>query len=62
MAIPGFEKLPLLLTVKQVAGILNMTPKAVYAADDIPGRIKIGGRVRFRQDKLETWLLNSEES
>ena len=48
-----------LLTVVEVAELLRMSPKAVYAMKDrgqLPGVIRIGRRLRFDRNVLVDWL------
>lgn len=52
-------KLPLLLTVDDVANMLRTTRRAVYAMVErrqLPGVIRIRRRVLFRTDDLLEWL------
>ncbi|HLT36468.1 MAG TPA: helix-turn-helix domain-containing protein, partial [Enhygromyxa sp.] len=61
-SLPGFEDLPLLLQAEEVAAILRVSRKALYAMverGEIPGVTKLGRRVRFRRDALEAWLIAS---
>jgi excisionase family DNA binding protein len=63
-SLPGFEDLPLLLQAEEVAAILRVSRKALYAMverGEIPGVTRLGRRVRFRRDALETWLLASAQ-
>jgi excisionase family DNA binding protein len=60
--LPGFENLPLLLKVEEVAGLLRVTKRSIYTMVDrgqIPGITKVGGRLRFRRDVIEAWLVDS---
>jgi excisionase family DNA binding protein len=60
--LPGFENLPLLLKVDEVAGLLRVTKRSIYTMVDrgqIPGITKVGGRLRFRRDVIEAWLVDS---
>lgn len=60
--LPGFEDLPLLLQAEEVASILRVSRKALYAMverGEIPGVTRLGRRVRFRRDALEAWLIAS---
>ncbi|NVB37269.1 helix-turn-helix domain-containing protein [Pseudenhygromyxa sp. WMMC2535] len=62
--LPGFEDLPLLLQADEVAQLLRVSRKAVYAMverGEIPGVTKLGRRLRFRRDALEAWLASSVE-
>jgi excisionase family DNA binding protein len=52
-------RLPLLLTVDDVADLLRTTRRAVYAMVErrqLPGVIRIRRRVLFRTDDLLEWL------
>jgi excisionase family DNA binding protein len=63
-SLPGFDELPLLLQVHEVAQILRMSRKAVYTMaewGEIPGVTKLGRRLRFRRDALEAWLASYVE-
>lgn len=45
-----------LLTAAQVADLLGLTPGAVYQLSylgKLPGKVKIGARVRFQADAIE---------
>lgn len=47
-----------LLTVEEVAGLLRLTTKGVYAmtsARRIPF-VRVSNRIRFRRDEVEGWL------
>jgi excisionase family DNA binding protein len=60
--LPGFENLPLLLKVDEVAGLLRVTKRSIYTMVDrgqIPGITKLGGRLRFRRDAIEAWIADS---
>lgn len=51
--------LPALLTTGEVAELLRTTRKAVYvmvARRQLPGVIRLGRRVLFREDALLDWL------
>ena len=51
--------LPALLTSGEVAELLRTTRKAVYsmvARGQLPGVIRLGRRVLFREDALVNWL------
>ena len=53
------RSLPPLLTSNEVANLLRTSRKAVYALVErrqIPGVIRLGRRVLFRQDALIDWL------
>ena len=47
------------LTVAEVAALLRVHRKTVYAAiqnDEIPGVIRIGARIRFSRNALLGWI------
>ena len=51
--------LPVLLDTAQVAEVLRTSKKAVYAMVErrqLPGVIRLGRRVLFREDALVNWL------
>ena len=51
--------LPALLTCNEVAELLRTSKKAIWAMAErqqIPGVVRIGRRVLFRQDALIDWL------
>ena len=55
----GAERLPLLLTVDDVATLLRTTGPAVYAMvarRQLPGVTRLGRRVLFRSDDLLRWF------
>ena len=61
-SLPGFDSLPLLLQVEEVADLLRVSRKAIYAMverNEIPGVTKLGRRLRFRRDALEAWLVDA---
>lgn len=51
-----------LLTVDDLAALLNVKKRSVYVArhtrGNLPPAIKIGGLLRFRPGDVETWLAN----
>ncbi|MHB9840553.1 helix-turn-helix transcriptional regulator [Paraburkholderia terrae] len=55
-----------LLTVNDLADLLNIQKRSVYVArytrGNLPPAIKIGGLLRFRPDDVETWLANQPAS
>ena len=62
--LPGFDSLPLFLQVEEVADLLRVSRKAVYAMverDEIPGVLKLGRRLRFRRDVVEAWLVDASK-
>lgn len=49
------SRLPIVLTVPEVAALLRTTPKAIYSMverDGLPGVFRVGRRVLFRRDDL----------
>ena len=53
------EAVPVLLTVAEVAELLRISPKAVYAMNDrgqLPGVCRIGRRMRVVRAVLVDWL------
>ncbi|MBR7918266.1 helix-turn-helix domain-containing protein [Burkholderia vietnamiensis] len=55
-----------LLTVDDLAALLNIQKRSVYVArytrGNLPPAIKIGGLLRFRPGDVETWLANQPAS
>ena len=50
-----------LLTVEQVAKLLQVSPRSVWrlrSAGEIPEPVKIGGTVRWIADELRHWIAN----
>jgi len=55
----------LLLTLPQVCHLLNLSRSTLdrMAKDNlIPGRLKIGGQIRYHRPTLDTWLLSHLQS
>ena len=51
------DTLPTMLTVQEVAELLRISPKSVYASkEEIPGLIRIGRTLRFSRDILLSYL------
>ena len=53
------DNLPALLTCCEVAELLRTSKKAIWAMAErgqLPGIVRIGRRVLFRQDTLLDWL------
>lgn len=53
------DSLPLLLTPREAASVLRVTPKALYAMidrDQLPGVIRMGRRLRIDTRVLLHWL------
>ncbi len=56
----GPDILPLLLTVSQVCALLNISRSTLFRLEklgEIPGRVTIGGQVRYHRQVIEDWLL-----
>lgn len=55
----GFADLPPLLRPDEAAVLLRTSRRAVYVAvqrAQLPGVVRIGGRLLFRRDELLEWL------
>jgi excisionase family DNA binding protein len=56
----GLAIIPLLLTVSQVCALLNISRSTLFRLEksgEIPGRVTIGGQVRYHRQVIEEWLL-----
>jgi excisionase family DNA binding protein len=55
-----------LLTVADLAALLNIQKRSVYVArythGNLPPAIKVGGFLRFRPSDVEAWLANQPAS
>ncbi|WP_017167098.1 helix-turn-helix domain-containing protein [Xanthomonas phaseoli] len=61
MARPTSTEETEILTIKQVAGYLQVTERTIYrlaAAEGIPA-FKVGGSWRFRRGDLDQWIAGS---
>ena len=50
---------PLLVSVAQLCELLNVSRSTLYRMEQsgsIPGRVKIGGQVRYHLETIEGWL------
>jgi excisionase family DNA binding protein len=50
---------PLLLTIADVCALLNVSRSTIDRLDKsgkLPGRVKLGGQVRYHRETLEQWL------
>jgi excisionase family DNA binding protein len=59
------ERLPEVLTADELARLLRINRKTVYAgfrAGDIPGGQRIGGTIRFSRDAVLRWLAEGRAS
>lgn len=55
----GSPAAALLLTIADVCGLLQISRATFYRlekAEKLPGRLLIGGQVRFHRETLENWL------
>jgi len=51
---------PLLLTVDELAALLNISRASVYrleSSGQLPGKMKLGAHVRYHRQVVEKWLL-----
>lgn len=58
------EHLAEVLTADEVASLLRVNRKTVYAAfkaGEIPGGRRIGGTIRFHRDAVLNWLAHGQE-
>jgi excisionase family DNA binding protein len=56
---------PLLLTIGDVCALLNVSRSTVLRLEKssgLPGRVKIGGQVRYHREIIEKWLLEQTKS
>lgn len=62
---PDEAPIAVLLTVDDVAGLLQLTPKSVYRLVEerkLPGVRRIGRRVRFYRPDLVAWMAGQESA
>jgi len=62
--VPASTVAPLLLTVADVCALLNVSRSTLLRlekAGSLPGRVKLGGQVRYHREKIERWLLEQCE-
>jgi excisionase family DNA binding protein len=55
---------PLLLTLADVCALLNLSKSTIYRIEKtspLPGRVKLGGQVRYHRQVIEKWLLEQIE-
>jgi excisionase family DNA binding protein len=53
-----------LLTVEELADLMRLKLGTVYKLSregSIPGRVKLGGAVRFRESAIKRWIEKSEQ-
>jgi excisionase family DNA binding protein len=63
-AVPGTEAMPSVLTVDELATLLRVNRKTVYAAlsrGEIPGAKRIGATYRIHRDAVLEWLASSQD-
>lgn len=61
---PGTEPTPSVLTVDELAALLRVNRKTVYAAlsrGEIPGAKRIGATYRIHGDAVLAWLASSQD-
>jgi excisionase family DNA binding protein len=59
VAAAALDALPPLLTIDEVAAVLRMSRKAIYAMAEraqLPGVVRIGRRLLVSRDDLRSWL------
>ncbi len=62
---PHSQRLPEVLTADELASLLRVNRKTVYAgfkAGEIPGGKRIGGTIRFHRDAVLRWLAEGQVS
>ncbi len=61
---PAGGLVPLLLTVAELCELLHvsrMTLHRLEKSGELPGRVKLGGQVRYHREIIEKWLLERIE-
>jgi excisionase family DNA binding protein len=56
---------PLLLTVSDLCALLNVSRMTVYRMEktgELPGKVKLGGQVRYHREIIEKWLLDQTKN
>jgi excisionase family DNA binding protein len=54
---------PLLLTCAEVCKLLSVSRSTLdRLGETVPGRVKLGGQVRYHRETLENWLLDQVRS
>jgi excisionase family DNA binding protein len=59
----GETRLPQVLTVEEVAALLRLNRKTVYAAvkrGEIPGVRRVGGTIRVLRDAVVNWMAEGQ--
>ncbi len=57
--VPASTVSPLLLTVADVCALLNISRSTLFRLEQsggLPGRVKLGGQVRYHRETIEEWL------
>lgn len=58
--VPASTVDPLLLTVADVCALLNLSRSTLFRLEQktpLPGRVKLGGQVRYHRGIIEKWIL-----
>jgi predicted DNA-binding transcriptional regulator AlpA len=60
----GTRIVPLLITQRDLCGLLNISRSTLVRMGDsaIPGRVMVGGSIRYHKSTVEAWLLSKIES
>jgi excisionase family DNA binding protein len=62
--IPAVGVAPLLLTVAEVCALLNVSRMTVHRLEKsgtLPGKVKLGGQIRYHREIIEKWILEQVE-
>lgn len=65
LKVPASTVEPLLLSIADVCALLNVSRSTFLRLEKstgLPGRIKIGGQVRYHRGIIEKWLLDQIEN
>lgn len=63
--VPASTVEPLLLTIGDVSVLLNVSRSTLLRLEKsggLPGRVKIGGQVRYHREIIEKWILAQVKS
>lgn len=60
----GSKIAPLLITQRDLCGLLNVSRSTLVRMGDsaIPGRVMVGGSIRYHKATVEAWLLSKVEA